>query len=191
MKETKVQYIKCPRCELNYILKKDKFCDVCKSEMKAGILKENDMEELEFLEEGMELCPICKVNYVNAGERMCATCQEEQVGDIKDDEPDWRGFVDKADDNDDEEIDLLPVEEDSEIDEELEGAFAEDLDDSDFDDSDLDSDDDIDSDDEDDFDSNIGFDDDDEDDEDDEDDYDDDDDDYDDEDEKDNNEEEK
>ena len=134
MKKAVVQYIKCPRCELNYILKKDKFCDVCKSEMKAGILKENDMEELEFLEEGMELCPICKVNYVNAGERMCATCQEEQVGDIKDDEPDWRGFVDKADDNDDEEIDLLPIEEDDEIDEELEGAFAKDLDDADFED---------------------------------------------------------
>ena len=63
MKKATVQYIKCPRCELNYILKKDKFCDVCKSEMKAGILKENDMEELEYLEEGMELCPICKVNY--------------------------------------------------------------------------------------------------------------------------------
>ena len=59
MKETKVQYIKCPRCELNYILKKDKFCDVCKSEMKAGILEESDMEDFE-LEEGLELCPICK-----------------------------------------------------------------------------------------------------------------------------------
>lgn len=153
MKKDVVQYIKCPRCELNYILKKDKFCDVCKSEMKAGILKENDMDELEFLEEGMELCPMCKVNYINPGERMCITCQEEQVGDIKDDEPDWRGFVDKADDNDDEEIDLLPVEEDEEIDEELEGAFAEDLDDSDFDDGDIDSDEDISLDDEDDFDT--------------------------------------
>lgn len=179
MKKATVQYIKCPRCELNYILKKDKFCDVCKSEMKAGILKENDMEELEYLEEGMELCPICKVNYVNPGERMCTTCQEEQVGDVKDDEPDWRGFVDKADDTDDEELDLLPVEEDSEIDEELEGAFAEDLDDSDFDDGDLDNDDDIDEDDDDDFDSADDGDFDDDDDED-EDDYDeDDDDDYD------------
>ena len=180
MKKATVQYIKCPRCELNYILKKDKFCDVCKSEMKAGILKENDMEELEFLEEGMELCPICKINYVNAGEHMCATCQEEQVGDVKDDEPDWRGFVDKADDNDDEEIDLLPVEEDSEIDEELEGAFAEDLDDADFDDSDLDNDEDIDSDDEDDFDTSVEFDDDEDDDEDEDDEFDEDDDDYDD-----------
>ena len=57
----KVQYIKCPRCELNYIIKKDKYCDVCKSEMKAGILEESDFDELE---EGLELCPVCKVNYI-------------------------------------------------------------------------------------------------------------------------------
>ena len=154
MKKATVQYIKCPRCELNYIMKKDKFCDVCKSEMKAGILKESDMEDFELLEEGMELCPICKVNYINPGERMCTTCQEEQVGDIKDDEPDWRGFVDKADDND-EEIDLLPIEEDDEIDEELEGAFAEDLDDSDFDEEGMDDDEDFSSELDDDFDVSV------------------------------------
>lgn len=124
MKKTGVQYIKCPRCELNYILKKDKFCDVCKSEMKAGSLRESELEEFE-MEEGMEICPICKVNYLSAGETMCATCQEEQGGVIKDDEPDWRGFVESADSSD-EELDLLPVEDD--IDEELEGAFAQDLD---------------------------------------------------------------
>lgn len=119
------QYIKCPRCELNYILKKDKFCDVCKNEMKAGILEENDLDDFE-LEEGLELCPICKANYISEGETMCASCMEENADVSKDEDPDWRGFVDKADDND-EEMDLLPVEEDDEIDEELEGAFAKDL----------------------------------------------------------------
>lgn len=123
------KYIKCPRCELNYILKKDKFCDVCKSEMKAGILEENDFEEFE---EGLELCPICKVNYIGEDERMCSTCLEEKLSTSKEDEPDWRGFVEKADEEDDD-LDLLPVEEDEEIDEELEGAFAKDLD-GDFDD---------------------------------------------------------
>lgn len=121
-----VQYIKCPRCELNYILKKDKYCDVCKAEMKAGCLEESDIDELD---EGLELCPICKVNYIQEGETMCASCQEEQLegNSAKDDEPDWRGFVDKTDEEDDEELDLLPIEEDEEIDEELEGAFAKDL----------------------------------------------------------------
>lgn len=28
-------YIRCPRCELNYIQKKDKYCSVCKAEMEA------------------------------------------------------------------------------------------------------------------------------------------------------------
>ena len=151
MKKTGVQYIKCPRCELNYILKKDKYCDVCKSEMKAGILKESDMDEFE-LEEGMEVCPICKVNYINPGENMCTTCQEEQFSVNKDDEPDWRGYVEETDS--DEDLDLLPVEEDDEIDEELEGAFAKDLDDdTDFDEEDLDEDDNSDFEDDDDFDS--------------------------------------
>lgn len=151
---TNNQYIKCPRCELNYILKKDKYCDVCKSEMRAGILEESDLDDFE-LEEGLELCPICKVNYISEGERMCSTCMEEQT-DVKDDEPDWRGFVDKADDGDDEDLDLLPVEEDSEIDEELEGAFAKDLEQEFGDDDDLDSDDEESSnDDYDDFDSSF------------------------------------
>lgn len=150
---TNNQYIKCPRCELNYILKKDKYCDVCKSEMKAGILEESDLDDFE-LEEGLELCPICKVNYISEGERMCSTCMEEQT-EIKDDEPDWRGFVDKADDSD-EELDLLPVEEDDEIDEELEGAFAKDLEQEFGDDDDLDDDDDMsDEDDFDDFDTSF------------------------------------
>ena len=131
MKE-QVKYIKCPRCELNYILKKDKFCDVCKSEMKAGILEENEFEEFE---EGLELCPICKVNYIGEDERMCATCLEEKLSTNKEDEPDWRGFVEKADEDDDDDLDLLPVEDGDEIDEELEGAFAKDLD-GDFDDMD-------------------------------------------------------
>lgn len=124
------EYIKCPRCELNYIIKKDKFCDVCRSEMKAGILEENEFDDFE---EGLELCPMCKVNYISEGETMCSTCHEEKVEGIKkDDDPDWRGYVEKTD-NEEEDLDLLPVEEDDDLDEEMKGAFAEDLDDGDFD----------------------------------------------------------
>ena len=39
------KYIKCPRCELNYIVKKDKFCEVCKQEMKAGSLSIDEFDE--------------------------------------------------------------------------------------------------------------------------------------------------
>ena len=31
--EKKPIYILCPRCELNYINKKDKYCNVCKAEL--------------------------------------------------------------------------------------------------------------------------------------------------------------
>ena len=69
MKQT---YIRCPRCELNYILKKDKFCKVCKTEMKAlGTLGAEENLDL-------ELCPICKVNYINPDEDICAQCAKEK-----------------------------------------------------------------------------------------------------------------
>lgn len=153
MKNNTPQYIKCPRCELNYILKKDKFCDVCKSEMKAGILDESDFDEFDVAE-GMRLCPVCKVNYISDDENMCVSCQEEQGSMVKDDEPDWRGFVDKNNETDDEDLDLLPVEDDDEIDEELQGAFAKDLDEEFGDDSlDEDEENDDDFEDDDDFDS--------------------------------------
>ena len=69
MKQT---YIRCPRCELNYILKKDKFCKVCKTEMKAlGTLGAEENLDL-------ELCPICKANYINSDEDICAQCAKEK-----------------------------------------------------------------------------------------------------------------
>lgn len=66
-------YIRCPRCELNYIQKKDKFCNVCKLEMKAlGSLDIEDNLDL-------ELCPVCKVNYINPDEDMCVACAKERA----------------------------------------------------------------------------------------------------------------
>ena len=119
----KQNYVKCPRCELNYILKKDKYCEVCKQEMKAGAI---DDDELELYDE-LELCPVCHVNYINEGETMCASCLEESLAINKNDEdPDWREYVDKGDEDDD--LDLLPTSESDEIDEELDSTFAKDLD---------------------------------------------------------------
>jgi len=127
--EEKPRYIKCPRCELNYILSNQDYCEVCKQEMKAGYQDEVELDEVLLNEEGA-LCPICKANFItDEAKGMCDSCYEENstISD-NDDNIDWKNFVDKED-SDDDELDLLPVEPDDEIDEELGNAFAKDLDD--------------------------------------------------------------
>ena len=96
MKQT---YIRCPRCELNYILKKDKFCQVCKMEMKAlGTLGAEDNLDL-------ELCPICKVNYINSDEDICAQCakeKENEEGEISSNkkyDSEWGDYSNQDEDN--------------------------------------------------------------------------------------------
>ena len=72
-----VRYMKCPRCELNYIdSEKQEYCDVCLKEMK-GI--PTGLEEIEEAEEDLptELCPICGENMMRAGEKMCEECRKK------------------------------------------------------------------------------------------------------------------
>ncbi len=98
-------YIKCPRCDLNYISEEQEFCDVCKAELKKGpkLLFANDDEE-EIDAEATELCPICKQNYIRANEEMCKACRDEASArrddemDVEKDES-WKEFLD--DDKDD------------------------------------------------------------------------------------------
>ena len=78
----KITYIRCPRCELNYIDKKEKFCSVCKQEMQVGGGEEFDELDL-------ELCPICKTNYIQPDEVMCASCIAERGSDPDKDDDDW------------------------------------------------------------------------------------------------------
>lgn len=74
--DKKPVYVLCPRCELNYINKKDKYCTVCKAEM--GILDPSilipDEEEAGVL----KLCPVCRVNYLDDDEEICFLCQKER-----------------------------------------------------------------------------------------------------------------
>lgn len=107
MKQT---YIRCPRCELNFILKRDKFCNVCKKEMKAlGSMGSDDDLDL-------ELCPVCKVNYINPNEDMCAVCAKEKTladGEDKDDIESWDSYTAPEDDDvgysDDETSDMVSI----------------------------------------------------------------------------------
>ncbi len=92
MKQT---YIKCPRCELNYILKKDKFCNVCKKEMKA-LGSTGSEEDLD-----LELCPVCKVNFINLNEDMCAVCAKEKSlsEDTGEHDENWTTYTTPEDDD--------------------------------------------------------------------------------------------
>lgn len=58
---------KCPKCELNYIRDDEKFCNVCRREMKG----EAEPEEV-------VICMECGENPVVRGSELCAVCLREK-----------------------------------------------------------------------------------------------------------------
>ncbi len=68
------KYIKCPRCELNWIPQEEEYCDVCKAELHMG-----GISLLEDEEEEERLCPICHRNYLEDGEKYCSDCREKKL----------------------------------------------------------------------------------------------------------------
>lgn len=126
-----VRYIKCPRCELNYIDgETQEYCDVCIAEMKGNKLQFADLEDEELEDEldaeATELCPICGVNRIRYGEKMCEACaakseyEEEDDIDLDKDE-EWKNYLD--DDTEDLTVDDEELEE--ELKEELDGELDE------------------------------------------------------------------
>ena len=151
-----IKYVKCPRCELNYInADKQEYCDVCIAEMKGNRLQFADLEdeelEAELENEAAELCPVCGLNTMRYGEKMCEACrkQSEYEDDIVDDDEqdeEWKSYLTE----DTEDLSLNEdelAEELAEVEEEEE-EYAEEEDD--FFDDDLDSLDDLEDDDDDD-----------------------------------------
>ena len=151
--EKKQAYVLCPRCELNYIKSKDKYCTVCKAEMglvDPGILLPDDEEV------GLEkLCPVCQVNYIGEDEEICFLCQKEREEREATREQDECAAMDEDSDMGNGSIGILPLDEeetlldDEEPEEEDEMVRTEgdddfdypDLpDDADFEDSELDED---------------------------------------------------
>ena len=102
------KYIKCPRCELNYILEGEDYCYVCKSEMKHHA--ENDEDDLLDIED-MELCPICGQNYITEDQSMCDECKGKSKHENGNSSKDWKddsltnaaSDVDSDDEEEDEE----------------------------------------------------------------------------------------
>ena len=123
-----VKYIKCPRCELNYIdAEQQEYCDVCLAEMRGSKLKFADLDEDDEIEK-TEICPVCGINYMRYGEKMCEDCkknseyeEDEEIDPEQDDE--WRNYLD--DDADD-----LPLEEEPlGLADEFASEFADDFED--------------------------------------------------------------
>lgn len=66
--------VKCPRCDLNYILDTEKLCKVCLREMKGS-----------HVEDEMELCSVCNEAPALPGRDVCLSCLKEMSGNTGDD----------------------------------------------------------------------------------------------------------
>ena len=160
----KNKYVKCPRCDLNYMDSRQELCDVCKAElgMKSNFILEDD--DMEMDDELTKLCPICKSVRINLDETMCDACAAAKANNdgIENDE-EWRNFLDDdSDEFEDEGMEISldewqkeeeEIEEEEEEYEDIRDEFEDDFDDyaDDYDeDYDDDEDDDYDDDDEDD-----------------------------------------
>lgn len=100
-----VRYMKCPRCELNYINPEiQEYCDVCLKEMKGIRTDSDELEEEEESELPTELCPVCGENMMRAGEKMCEECRrksefEEEPNPEDEDDDEWREYLDDETDD--------------------------------------------------------------------------------------------
>lgn len=121
--EKKPIYVLCPRCELNYIGKKDKYCTICKAEL--GLVDPSILIPDEE-EAGIEkLCPVCQVNYIAEDEEICFLCQKEREDKDGGNEEDWENSVTPDDSVVDDEIEITLVGEFDEEDEQLEESIKD------------------------------------------------------------------
>ena len=67
-----VRYMKCPRCELNYIAQDQQLCKVCADELngRKSVFDEEDFERL--------ICPFCEKNTIDIDDVMCAECRAKR-----------------------------------------------------------------------------------------------------------------
>jgi hypothetical protein len=121
----KIEYVLCPRCELNYTPKKQRYCDVCLAALKADgdsllLPEDDDIEE--------KLCPVCRVNYMNPDEEMCFMCQKERARNAVEEDDSWREYIGDDEDEplDDLDISFEELAEEEKLDEEEEEFVGED-----------------------------------------------------------------
>ena len=63
-----MRLVKCPRCDLNYILDTEKLCKVCLREMKGS-----------HVEDEMEMCSVCNAAPALPGRDVCLSCLKEMT----------------------------------------------------------------------------------------------------------------
>ena len=133
-----VRYVKCPRCELNYIdEEKQEYCDVCLAEMKGDRLQfadfdDEEMDEIDAELEQSDICPVCGINSIRYGEKMCESCKQnsseydsEDEIDIDQDE-EWKNYLDEDDGDLTVDDETLEEELEAELEEEDEETFDDD-----------------------------------------------------------------
>ncbi len=124
--------IKCPRCELNYMLDTDKMCSVCKREVRG----ESEQDEM------LELCSECGENPVVPGQELCAYCLKELAQRDSDTQSEETvvtdtstiGGIDSVSTMDEIELDLDEGMDDESFAEDDDGFFGDDDDEDDEDD---------------------------------------------------------
>lgn len=124
--------IKCPRCELNYMLDTDKMCSVCKREVRG----ESEQDEM------LELCSECGENPVVPGQELCAYCLKELAQRDSDTQSEETvvtdtstiGGIDSVSTMDEIELDLNEGMDDESFAEDDDGFFGDDDDEDDEDD---------------------------------------------------------
>ena len=136
-------YVLCPRCEINYIDKRDKYCAVCKAELGIGDPSILLPDEDEAQEE--RICPLCRVNLLDEDEEVCIECKKDleekgkEVRETPDEDEDNMNDWEPFDDEEEEEIPdgmqeiLIDEEEEEEEEEEDIESVSDDPDDFDFD----------------------------------------------------------
>ncbi|MGI6738669.1 MAG: hypothetical protein ACOX54_04635 [Christensenellales bacterium] len=92
-------FIKCPRCELNYMKDTDKYCAICLRELRG----EEQVDEI-------ELCSVCGESPAMPGKDMCLFCLREMNA---------QNNTLNGDEDNDEDTELDEDDDDIELDEEV------------------------------------------------------------------------
>lgn len=81
-----MKFVKCPRCELNYMTESERYCKVCLRELKG-----------DGAQDEIELCSVCNEAPALPGRDVCLFCLKEMNGQNNtDDQPDSESPVDAS-----------------------------------------------------------------------------------------------